>query len=229
MVVMADPQGDPGATRVMPTAQPTYSGGSSPPPKSSPPTWLIALIAVLGGLLLGGVIMFFVLSPRLGPSPAASTVATSTAETTSSTAVTPPASTTAPSATAAQPPAASTPEPDTTPPKTPHVTFPADNYWLSPDDMKVEIRWDAVHDASGVRYVLEFSEWLGGGAGWTTAKRTSPVKRLYYDREVASFKERYRLIAIDGAGNESAPTAWRLLIQAPTASDAASENANYKP
>ena len=223
---MADPQGDPGATRVMPSVQPGYEGGTPQPPKSSTPVWLIAVVAVLGGLLLGGLIVYLMLSPRLSTLPGGSAVATSTAETTSSTAVTPPSTTTA------EPPAsppASAKTTDLTPPDTPHVTFPAHNYWLSPDDMKVEIRWDAVHDSSGVSYVLEFAEWNGGGAGWTSAKRTSPFKRLYYERNVASFKERYRLIAIDGAGNESGPTAWRFLIQAPSASDAASENASYTP
>ena len=221
---MSDSLGDPGATRVMPTVPPNYSGGSPQPPKRSTPAWLIAVVAVLGGLLLGGVIVFLVLGPRLSPTTGASTVSTSTAET--SLAVTPP------STTAVVPPVtppAQTKTADTTPPETPHVTFPANNYWLSPDDMKVEIRWDAVHDSSGVSYMLEFAEWNGGGAGWTSEKRTSPVKRLYYERNVASFKERYRLIAIDGAGNESDPTAWRFLIQAPSASDAASENANYTP
>ena len=44
---------------------------------------------------------------------------------------------------------------------------------------------------------------------------------------VTSFKERYRLVAIDGAGNGSVPTPHRFLIQAPNASNAASENATY--
>ena len=211
----------------MPSVQPGYGSGPQQPPKGGTPVWLIAVVAALGGLLLGGLVVYLVLSPRLGAVPVGSSVATSTAQTASSTAVTPP-----PSSTTGAPPASPPAEPktaDTTPPDTPHVTFPANNYWLSPSNMKVEIRWDSVHDPSGVSYVLEFAEWLGGGAGWTSAKRTSAVKRLYYERDVASFKERYRLIAIDGAGNESAPTAWRFLIQAPSASDAASENANYTP
>jgi hypothetical protein len=93
----------------------------------------------------------------------------------------------------------------------------------------VEIRWFSVSDPSGVSYVLEFSEWLGGGAGWSTTKRTTPVKRLYYQRTAESFKEKYRIIAVDGEGNESDPSTYSFLIEAASASDAASLNASYHP
>jgi hypothetical protein len=231
---------DPGTTRVMPTIPPAGVGGppsggigSQPPgaggrpPKGGTPTWLIVLVAVLGGLVVGGVIVWLLMGSHSAVptalTPGSSTVATpttttqSTAETT--TVVTPPT----PS------PAQTKPEADTAAPNTPKFKFPPNSYWLSESNMKVEIRWAAVSDPSGVSYVLEFSQWLGGGAGWTDAVRTAPVKRLYYERTATGVKERYRIIAIDGAGNESDPSAYQFLVQAPSASDAASLNANYTP
>jgi hypothetical protein len=235
---------DPGATRVMPAVPPSGGGGrptgvgnpppgaGGRPPKGGTPMWLIVLVAVLGGLVAGGVIVWLLMgSPGAVPTaltPGTSTAATPTADAQSATpqpgaeattAVTPPA-----------PPTTETkPEADTTPPKTPKFKIPPSSYWLSESNMKVEIDWATVSDPSGVSYVLEFSQWLGGGAGWTDATRTAPVKRLYYERTATGVKERYRIIAIDGAGNESDPSAYQFLIQAPSASDAASLNANYTP
>jgi hypothetical protein len=231
---------DPGTTRVMPTIPPAGVGGppsggvgSQPPgaggrpPKDGTPTWLIVLVAVLGGLVIGGVIVWLLMGSRSAVptalTPGSSTVATPTADAQptadTTTVVTPPT----PS------PAETKPAADTAAPKTPRFKFPPSSYWLSESNMKVEIRWSAVSDPSGVSYVLEFSQWLGGGAGWTDAVRTAPVKRLYYERTATGIKERYRIIAIDGVGNESDPSAYQFLVQAPSASDAASLNANYTP
>lgn len=232
---------DPGTTRVMPTIPPAGVGGppsggvgSQPPgadgrpPKGGTPTWLIVLVAVLGGLVIGGVIVWLLMGSRSAVptalTPGSSTVATTTADAQSTTAQQPTAETT----TAVAPPPTK-PVADATAPKTPKFKFPPNSYWLSESNMKVEIRWAPVSDPSGVSYVLEFSQWLGGGAGWTDAVRTAPVKRLYYERTATGVKERYRIIAIDGAGNESDPSAYAFLVQAPGASDAASLNANYTP
>lgn len=192
--------------------------------------WLIALVAVLGGLIVGGLVVWLLMGSR-AVSPVTLAPATTSPEPSAATSAQPAAPPSTSTQGTAQPPQpqSTPPEADTTAPDTPEIKFPPNNYWLSESDPKVEIRWSAVKDPSGVSYVLEFSGWLGGGAGWTEAKRTVPVKRLYYQHALAGSKERYRVIAIDGAGNESAPSAWAFLIQAPSASDAASLNASYHP
>ena len=209
-------------TRVMPRVE---SGGAPPrgperrPRDETKRTWLFVALGVLGGVLAGALIAWLFVNTAGKPS-VASTTPTATATTT------PEASATAqaPGTTSTGAPA-TTPAPDTTAPNTPKVTFPKADHWLSPDDPKIEITWSKVSDPSGVSYALEFSSWLGGGAGWTESKRTAQVKRLYYDRTVTGVKERFRIIAIDGVGNESAPSKYYFLIPAASASEAASLNA----
>lgn len=119
-------------------------------------------------------------------------------------------------------------KPDTKKPKTPKITFPSGSqYWVSPDDTKVKIEWDKVTDASGVSYVLEFSQSLATSEAWSSPTRTAKLKGLSYERAVTAPKERFRILAIDGAGNESSPSAYRVLIQAANASEAATRNAEY--
>lgn len=210
-------------TRVMPRVEPADAPQGPPNQGPNRPNrlWLWIALGVLGGALLGGVIAWFMVASAAGNKPAVSGVATSTVEATSSAGS---ASTVPPSQTTAEdkPDAG----PDVTPPGTPKITFPPTNYWLSPDDPKVEIKWTRVSDPSGVSYVLEISKWLGGGAGWSDAERTAPVKRQYLEHTVTGIKERFRIIAIDGAGNESDPGKYYFLVPASSASEAASLNAH---
>jgi hypothetical protein len=221
MVGVSD-SGDAGKTRVMPRIEsPAGPSGARRPPEDGGKkrTWLYVTLGVLGGALLGALIAWFVVASSAGKPGVVPTVATSTVDASASTG----AATTKPSQSTA---AEKTPqEPDNTAPGTPKVTFPPTNYWLSPDNLKVEIKWSRVSDPSGVSYVLEFSNWLGGGAGWSDSKRTAPVKRLYLNHTVTGIKERFRIIAIDGTGNESDPSDYRFLIPAASASEAASLNA----
>lgn len=230
---------DQGATQVLPQVQmppPSPPAGPGAPPTGGTQggtgggggkTWLVVALAVLAALVLGGAAGYIASGLRIGGSNQLTQVPTATVAATPTATTIVPTTPAQPSVTPPVTPPATEPAPDTTAPKTPKVTFPALNYWLSPDDMKVEITWSKVTDRSGVSYVLEFADWLGGGAGWTPVTRITPVKRLYYQRVVPSFKERYRIIAIDGAGNESAPSAWRFLMEAASASDAAAQNAAY--
>lgn len=199
--------------------------GSQKPEKKSSETSRIAMwvgAGVLIGALAGVLTAWFFISSGTGQAPMLPVVGPS-AET--SAASGPQASSTTGDADAGS--SASSAE-DTKKPATPEIAFPAaSSYWVSPEDAKVEIRWEKVTDTSGVSYVLEFSQWQGGGAGWTSPTRTSKLKRLYYNREVQGPKDRFRIIAIDGAGNESEPSSYRTLIIAPTASEAASLNAGY--
>lgn len=205
-------------TRVMPRVE--SSGAPAGPPGNSPGRqnrlWLWIVLGVLGGAVLGGVVAWLVVASSSANKPVAPGVATSTIEATSS----------AGSASTAPATQKTAPEPDTTAPSTPKITFPPTNYWLSPDDPKVEIKWAKVSDPSGVSYVLEISKWLGGGAGWSDTERTAPVKRMYLEHTVTGIKERFRIVAIDGAGNESNPSKYYFLVPATSASEAASLNAH---
>jgi hypothetical protein len=225
-------QRDVDKTRVMvridpPEGAPGEPGSKKPDKKSSSDgrvaMWVGA--GVLIGVLLGALIVWFFITSSTGEIPVLPIGETTTGVSTEASANTgtQPSSTTAE---AAQNSASSAK--DTKQPPTPEVVSPAaSQYWLSPSNMKVEIKWEKVTDASGVSYVLEFSHWLGGGAGWTSPTRTSKIKRLYYNREVQGPKERFRIIAIDGAGNESNPSPYRTLIEATSASEATSLNAGY--
>jgi hypothetical protein len=176
---------------------------------------------VLAGALLGVLIAWFFITGT-GEAPLLPAVGGNTE--TSATNTVQPSSTTEEDAESA----ADASGKDSKRPPTPEITFPeASEYWLAPEKMKIEIKWERVSDASGVSYVLEFSHWLGGGEGWTTPTRTSKLKRLYYNRDVQGPKERFRIIAVDGAGNESDPSPYRTLVMAPSASEAASLNAGY--
>ena len=225
---------DASATRVMPPATPPGAppglgsppGGPGYPPKPDR-TWLWVALGVVGGLVVGGILAWIAFGwGAKSANNAASTTPTSTVAASSTV---PPSTTTAPVApsTTTQPVTPAEPTADTTPPNTPKITFPPANYWLSPDNLTVELKWNAVSDPSGVSYVIEHAEWLGGGAGWTDSARTAPVKRRYLEFTEKGIKERYRIIAIDGAGNESDPSAYRFLIPATSASEAASLNASY--
>jgi hypothetical protein len=216
MVRIDPPEGAPGAP------------GSQKPDKKPSGDGRVAIwvgAGVLIGALLGALIVWFFITSstsETGVLPVGTTTTGASTEASANTGATP-SSTTG----EARENSASSAK-DTKKPPTPEVISPAaSQYWLSPSNMKVEIKWEQVSDASGVSYVLEFSHWLGGGAGWTSPTRSSKIKRLYYNRDVQGPKERFRIIAIDGAGNESSPSSYRTLIEAPSASEAASLNAGY--
>lgn len=216
-------------TRVMVRIDAPESASEQPPGPQKPgkknsdngriAMWVGA--GVLAGALIGVLIAWFFITSSAGEAPLLPAVGINTE--TSATSSTLPSSSTnedsEESASSAK---------DSKRPPTPEITFPAaSEYWLAPEKMKIEIKWDKVSDASGVSYVLEFSHWLGGGEGWTSPTRTSKLKRLYYNRDVQGPKERFRIIAVDGAGNEGEPSPYRTLIMAPSASEAASLNAGY--
>jgi hypothetical protein len=197
------------------------------PGKDRTKLWIA--LGVAGGILAGGLLAWMILTATGNmPQTTLPTTPTNTAEAALS--ANGEGSTTAALSAAEQAAKeaaenAAEPTADAKPPNTPKLTYPATNYWLSPDDKKIEIKWKSVSDASGVSYILEFSDELGGGAGWASPERTAKVKRLYYNHTMQGYKERYRIIAVDGAGNESAPSAYHFLIEAPSASEAASLNA----
>jgi hypothetical protein len=209
MVRVEPPQGEQGAS--------APTGGKSPQGNGRVAIWVGA--GILIGVLIGALVAWFFITSSAGDTlvPAIPGIsATST--------VTPDAKGNTGADDTNQKSSAS----DTKAPSTPEITFPsASSYWVAPENAKVEIRWDRVSDSGGVSYVLEFSQWLGGGEGWTSPKRSSKLRRLYYNRDVQGPKERFRIIAIDGAGNESDPSPYRTVIVAPSASEAASMNAGF--
>jgi hypothetical protein len=219
------PRVDSSDEQYLPSSRPR--GPQQGPAKDRTKLWIA--LGVLGGILAGGLLAWMILAATGNmPQTTLSTTPTDTAEAALSQSGE--GSTTAALSAAEQAAKeaaenAAEPTADTKPPPTPKLSHPAANYWLSPDDKKIEIRWKSVTDASGVSYILEFSDRLGGGAGWTSPERTAKLKRLYYNHTMEGFKERYRIIAIDGAGNESPPSEYHFLIEAPSASAAASLNA----
>lgn len=233
---MSQRGGDAEKTRVMPRVESSdeqyLPSGERRGPRQDPGkdrTKLWIALGVIGGILAGGLLTWMILTAT-GNMPGMTLSATPTDTAEAALSQDGEGSTTAALSAAEQAAKeaaenAAEPSADAKPPSTPKFTSPAANYWLSPDDKKIEIKWKSVSDASGVSYILEFSDELGGGAGWASPERTAKLKRLYYNHTMQGFKERYRIIAIDGAGNESAPSAYRFLIEAPSASAAASLNA----
>ncbi len=99
---------------------------------------------------------------------------------------------------------------DVAAPPIPSRTSPSDGALVSSDH--VTLRWHSVIDPSGVNYGVEVQQWIGGGEGWQgMATKTTAEDHLYTS---VPLKIRWRLWAVDGAGNRSAKSSWWLVVRA---------------
>lgn len=100
---------------------------------------------------------------------------------------------------------------DNTAPKTPKLISPSDGVTVSDGGVHLTLKWSKVTDPSGVRYRVQVQQWIGGGAGWQTSKLVKGLVSTHYSLSVGAMRVRWRVIAVDLAGNESDPTAWRTI------------------
>lgn len=98
------------------------------------------------------------------------------------------------------------PPPDETPPPTPAQSSPPDGYTSS--DATVTLIWTQVDDPSGVTYRVEF-EWLSPESRWVPMKAVEGLTDNSLVHVMGVIRERWRVVAVDGAGNESTPSPWR--------------------
>jgi anti-sigma factor RsiW len=103
------------------------------------------------------------------------------------------------------------PTPDSEPPATPVQISPADDAVLS--DRRVTLEWQPVGDPSGVTYSLEIQVFLGGGAGYGALDTASRVSGAHYSHTLGDMTERWRVWAVDGAGNASTKSGWRNMTK----------------
>jgi RNA polymerase sigma-70 factor (ECF subfamily) len=101
---------------------------------------------------------------------------------------------------------------DTEPPPTPGPTSPANGASVSWSG--VTLRWDAVEDESGVTYVVEIQRGasVGGGIVYSPLTIVDGLAGTSYTHRPVAPWERWRVWAMDGAGNASGKSAWRTYI-----------------
>jgi RNA polymerase sigma factor (sigma-70 family) len=126
------------------------------------------------------------------------------------------------------PPAKPKSAPDTHAPATPNLLSPADGAFVP---SSVSLQWSSVSDPSGVRYEVQIDQWLGGGAGWGSVTRAHGLRSTHYGTEATGMKRRWRVRAVDGAGNAGHFTAWRIffLKEAPVGTIANPNGDTYVP
>jgi hypothetical protein len=106
---------------------------------------------------------------------------------------------------------AETPLADTTKPPTPKQLAPANGAIL--DVSRVSLRWSKVKDDSGsaVTYSFEIQNRLSGGS-YGNAQVITGIKSLSYSARVLTMRRRWRVWAVDEAGNASPKSGWHSYI-----------------
>jgi RNA polymerase sigma-70 factor (ECF subfamily) len=100
------------------------------------------------------------------------------------------------------------PAPDTEPPATPEQMAPDDEHWSS--EATVTLVWSAVDDPSGVRYGLEIQDW-DSGETYVQLATIEGLRENSWVHQVYTLRQRWRVWAVDGAGNASEPSPWRTM------------------
>ena len=113
------------------------------------------------------------------------------------------------------------PAADTEAPATPVLLSPADDALLS--DRRVTLEWQPVGDPSGVTYSIEIQVFLGGGAGYGALDTARGLGGTHYSHSLGDMHERWRVWAVDGAGNASPKSGWRGMAKAADEPDPGTE------
>ncbi len=102
---------------------------------------------------------------------------------------------------------------DEDPPARPKQTAPSDG--ASVRTTRVHLRWTTVSDDGPVTYAFEIQDRLPNGT-WGKTQVISGLADNFYSARVLPVKRRWRVWAVDEAGNESAKTGWRTYIRKPS-------------
>jgi hypothetical protein len=174
-----------------------------------------AALMLLVGIGIGWAIGRATAPRAPAPEPVAEVVTTETIEPTAS--IDPSASVdTSPTTGSAEPsipPPPPEPPKDTTPPGTPDQISPDTGDRIDAD--RVTLKWSKVEDPSGVKYAFEIQTSLGGGK-WGTSQVITDLSTASYSARVLTMRRRWRVWAVDGAGNASAKSDWSIYYPAAT-------------
>lgn len=103
-------------------------------------------------------------------------------------------------------PAVTSSDRDTTPPPTPRLIYPSPGQVV--EDASVTLQWETVKDPSGVTYRLEVESFNENTGSYVLTVNAGSVATGEFAHHMHSTRERWRVTAVDGAGNKSAPTGW---------------------
>jgi len=107
---------------------------------------------------------------------------------------------------------------DTQAPPTPGIVYPTAGVVVN--GPAVTLRWKPVKDPSGVTYRVEVESFNVKAGEYVLSRSVDGIKGAELQHTMKSTIERWRVTAIDGAGNEGKPSAWakfaRPTITAPT-------------
>ncbi len=95
---------------------------------------------------------------------------------------------------------------DTEPPSTPDGLTPQSGAFVS--GSTVTLAWNAVDDPSGVTYTIEIETYSADRGTYIPAVVVDGLSATTYSRTMASTGERWRVFAVDGAGNSGGTTSW---------------------
>jgi RNA polymerase sigma-70 factor (ECF subfamily) len=95
---------------------------------------------------------------------------------------------------------------DVNPPPTPTLISPPNDSLIS--NPNVTLEWSSVNDTSGVTYVIEIQYFAGGGEGYYPLELKKELVSNSYPHTVGALHERWRVWAVDGAGNQGSKTDW---------------------
>jgi RNA polymerase sigma factor (sigma-70 family) len=118
-------------------------------------------------------------------------------------------------------PPAVTPAGDTTAPAAPGIGYPAEGAIVTV--AKITLQWDAVRDPSGVAYTVEVQSFNNRTKEYATSRLVQGITGTELAHEMLSSQQRWRVAAVDGAGNSGEPSAWaaftlRTIVISPTLS-----------
>ena len=99
-------------------------------------------------------------------------------------------------------------DPDTTAPPTPGGLSPSGGSAQENDN--VTFIWDTVSDPSGVTYTIELEMLLKNGS-WSALAAQTGLAQPSFNHDLGDTLERWRIWAVDGAGNAGKKTDWYLI------------------
>lgn len=115
---------------------------------------------------------------------------------------------------------------DEEPPPTPKQLSPSDGAQVNAT--RVYLRWTEVDDEGPVTYAFEIQDRLPNGT-WGNTQVIRDLKDNSYSARVLAVRRRWRVWAVDEAGNESPKSSWRHYARKPAPAPAPTPNPSPAP